>query len=118
MWVSGNLQVCLSLWYVVLLVFQHPKIKKGSAMSGDSGTKYNRSSLLGLYIQGHVPIQPNSVLGIGTTQGADHHALEHCPQRGCGDAPGGSGVVDLQLHGAAQGCYHLVDVGLYIGRRP
>lgn len=59
-----------------------------------------------------LPDQANSVLGMKTVQGPDQHILEHCPQRGRGDAPGGSGVVDLQLHGAAQGCYHLIDVVL------
>lgn len=73
-------------------------------------------NIIGVPCEDHIsramfPVQPNSVLGIGTIQDADHHALEHCPQRGCGDSPGGSGVVDLQLHSAAQGCYHLVDVG-------
>lgn len=82
-------------------------------MFGDSGTKYTRSiPTRRPYIEGHVPRPtPLSPGDREAVQGADHHALEHCPQRGCGDTPGGSGVVDLQLHRAAQGCYHLVDVG-------
>lgn len=48
-------------------------------------------------------------------QGPDQQVLEHCPQGGCGDAPGRAGVVDLQLHGAAQRCYHLIEVVPQVG---
>lgn len=51
-------------------------------------------------------------------QGADQQVLEHCAQRGCGDTPGRAGVVDLQLHGAAQRRHHLVEVVPQVGHWP
>lgn len=103
----------------VLLAFNTPGSGRTLQCLGTVAQNILRASPLGdRRSRAMFPDQAKSVLGIGAVQGPDQQVLEHFQQRDYGDTPGRFGVVDLQLHRAAQGCYHFVDVVLQIGRWP